>query len=181
MELHSCQPPGLAAGPLDEAAGCEPAGEILSQCAGRLEALVRRCQAFLVRQFGRIDEVTHRLERTAERQAAISQELQRQQVLWEQTRQKQAEQIAEEVEMLSSAWDRIEEDRRSLLASEASLPPREGAGTPDVVPAQLFPLSSGPGPEPFLSFESSGTGRSAVLQFQQIRREIRQHARRNPS
>ncbi len=181
-------------------AGCGPSVEVVDECVCRLERLTRHVDGFLGRQLAKIDEACGDLTEQAGDYAALEQkarELRDQQILWEQSKQQQKERIAEEVEMLTAAWDRIEADRRMSLADADSRP----AAQSDVVVAAV-PVASGeamseqqspnlpdPGvsnanlsnPADYFDFDSAAAGRSAALQFQQIKREIRQHARRGPS
>jgi len=176
-----------------------PPADVVDECVRRLEQLTRHVDDFLGRQLTIIDQACGDLTEQAGDHAAVeemSRELRNQQVLWEHSKQQQKERIAEEVEMLTAAWDRIEAERRTLLADDGNRPPAQSAVVASVPVAPGEPVSepqhpnmsdqrlSDPNlsiPADYFDFESDDTGRSAALQFQQIKREIRQHARRGPS
>lgn len=184
MDQITCQTPADAAASSVEQNGSGGATDKhVEICARRLTALARRIDEFVGAQLKKIETAYTRLEREAANYARLeqkSQELRQQQIEWEQKRADQAARIAEELEILTLAWDRIEAERRTLLSADIDSPPAkpEEAESPPTPP---MPESAMPAPLSFFDFESSTTGRSAALQFQQIKREIRQHARRHRS
>ncbi len=200
MEYETHQAEHVAT-PASDGSGlrCGPPANIVDECVCRLERLTQHVDDFLGRQMAEIDRACGDLAEQAGDRAAVdemSRELRKQQALWEQSRQQQKERIAEEVDMLTAAWDRIEAERRRSLADDGSRPTApsdaiastsatSGAPMPEPQdPNMANPGSSSPNlsaPVDYFDFDSAVTGRSAALQFQQIKREIRQHARRGPS
>lgn len=148
-------------------------------CGRRLALLARKIDKFHGVQLQELERTWSELQRQAESHAAweqMSRDLHQEQTEWEQKKAEQAERIAEELEFLAAAWDRIEAERRALLTRESDIPAAEPvvAAAPLTAPAVVAP----PAPLNLTDFDSVATGRSAALQFQQIKREIRQHARR---
>ncbi|MBX3439410.1 MAG: hypothetical protein KF861_18120 [Planctomycetaceae bacterium] len=183
MESFSLHPdrPGP---PNDHAAGPEhPRADVVDACAQRLERLARRVDAFLDDQWNVIQQVCEELERDAEDQTAWEQqasEFRQQHAEWEESKLQQSERIAEELRALSTAWDQVESERRTLLSDAANFTSEfstEAAEAIEPIPACTDPMN----PANLFEIVTSSSSRSAALQFQQLKREIRQHARRNPS
>lgn len=163
----------------------EPGPDVLDECGRRLARLADRVHHFLDLQCRTIEEICQNVRQQAEEQSAwehMARELRQQEALWEQSKQQQAERIADELKFLSAAWDRIEAERRTLLMNDGIV----AAALPPVISTAASPPATEelPGPPAAINLfdmPSTVSGRSAALQFQQIKREIRQHARRSPS
>ena len=179
--------PEAASPPIERCRAGGPTTQDVDACVHQLAALARRVEEFVAGHLKKIELAYNRLEREAANYAQWEQksrELRQQQADWEQKQAEQAQRVAEELETLTMAWDRLEAERRSLLADDDGRPRSENVTTAAPPREQPLPIPSASDPPPpaplnFFDFEAGVTGRSAALQFQQIKREIRQHARRN--
>jgi hypothetical protein len=180
--MTSMMPPSADRQPISPAGGVGPSRPSAAEataCAQRLEALAGRFVAFLRNQIAQLEELGCDFAGTAADQAACEQmvrELQQQRLQWEQEKRAQAEKIAAETRMLTAAWDEIEAERRRLLTDESTAASSESA-------VESAPAAPSAPETPSLGhlFDCGvlGSGHSAALQFHQIKREIRQHARRH--
>ncbi|MGE0374764.1 MAG: hypothetical protein AB7Q45_05065 [Planctomycetaceae bacterium] len=167
----------------DRRAAGGPSPQIVEECSQRLAQLAERVQTFLDSQCRRIEQACENVQQQASDHAAWEQmahELRQQKALWEKSKQQQTERIAEELNFLAAAWDRIEAERRHLPTNDGVDPPAMPAPAAAPVP----PIAEQPNPvnsANLFDLPVAASGRSAALQFQQIKREIRQHARRSPS
>jgi hypothetical protein len=147
-------------------------------CGQRLEALALRIAEFMRKQIAQLEELDCDFAGTAADHAAweeMVRELRQQRLQWEQEKAGQAETIAAEARMLTAAWDEIEVQRRRLLSDEST------AAAPESVAESPSAQSRPETPSLTNLFDCGvlGSGHSAALQFHQIKREIRQHARRH--
>ena len=143
--------------------------EFLSQHVQRLADVLDRCSESLAQE-----EVVHRL----------MDDLQHQKKQWELERQTEALQIEQEHARLIAAWEQLEAEERRLAAQSESLRLDRSAGVVVQPPAER------PGGEsPSGSRGQGNQNRSFVVenpieaatsrrQFEQLKREIRNHARR---
>lgn len=170
--------------------------EFTSSGARRLQVVVDRVETFLAAQLDRLERVLEQCEHgAAEQETAdrLRRELQEQRRQWEQERLEEMGKIKQAGAQLTEAWDRLEAEQRRLLAERESLRsapggghaqaagPADGTAMPTESPgatARGNPPPNGPG-------RSEGTAQDAVspeaarLQFQQLKREVRRHARGN--
>ncbi len=144
----------------------------------RLEAVVADVHQFLDSQLDRLEQERLECRHLLERQAAIEQtydQLKRQQQEWKQHREEEVRRIEQETTALLQAWERLEEEQRRIRLM--------GQGVPSPVATQsaATPASPGvarPASQDLIDAVHFPTYEPAAVQFQQLRREIRQHARR---
>jgi hypothetical protein len=160
----------------------------LSQCARRLEALVRRTSTFVAQQLGQLDDIGLQLAADVREFGDVSGE-QDQDAEWLQQKADDERRIDEQLEHLARAWKELESEQRRLLMLQRSAPgetlesPAAGFDSPSATGVFESPL---PVPETRVPQRSRDLidetapqdAAAAALQFQKLKREIRQQARR---
>lgn len=147
----------------------------VADCAVRLESLVTKCVSFLQSRIRRLEDAYAEFDQRPaapagpeEQQAVLSE----QQAAWDRKRAAEADRINEQLEHLSKAWSLLENEQRrqATEGTTASAPAFAQQGSPTPPASSQLDLVETPG-----DLSSS----SAAIQFQKLKREIRQHARRN--
>jgi hypothetical protein len=150
-------------------------------------------ESFLLEQLERLEETvdaTLKWTESADLHQSTAQDLDDERQRWEAEKQQEWERIQSDAARLAEAWQRVEMEQRRLLAErnasrvsspvDRGLPGKEGntsaggipglAGSPLPCQRDSQPTSE----EPLLAPES------AILQFQQLRREMQKHSQREP-
>lgn len=160
----------------------------------RLLALMEEVRAFVQVQLDRIEQAWADCEGVVQRELALDErqrELDRQQQQLEAARDEQTRRLDAEYTKLMEAWDRLESEKRQLLAS-GPVGPAAPVQPPQGGPAGMPQMNGGPVPavavdilQPAAETPATVPGRSeawspeqSALQFQQLKREIGRHARR---
>lgn len=162
--------------------------------ANRLRDIAERIEGFLAEQIGRLEETmegapdapppVHMARRTTQ---YVEEERRR----WETEKQRERERIQSDGVRLAEAWQRVEMEQRRLLAQrsamgsspvesrEPPLAPGDSAADLDAV-SPVARQHHGPAAADLVPVmdEPPLTPESAILQFQQLRREMQQHSRR---
>ena len=143
--------------------------EFLSQHVRRLADVLDQCSECFTQE-----EVVHRL----------IDDLQQQKKQWELQRQTEASQIEREHARLIAAWEQLEAEERRLAAQSESLRLDRNAGSvvklPPEPPGGELPSGSQTqgNRNQSLVLENSTESPPSRRQFEQLKREIRNHARR---
>lgn len=162
----------------------------LSQSARRLEALVRRTAAFVTQHLGQLDDIG--LQIAAEARASTTLDVEATPDDTERIRQRadDEQRIEEQLDHLARAWKELESEQRRLMMLERGTPggqAMETAATLMDEPATAGGSESpAPDQEPVVRHRSRDLidesapqdAAAAALQFQKLKREIRQQARR---
>jgi hypothetical protein len=158
-----------------------PEREQLRDIAGRIED-------FLVAQIHRLESAVQDSPPVAEGSAdveLIQRELSEEQRRWETERAREVERIKTESAQLVQAWERVECEQRELLALRGatrgnvrSLQTLRNADTQCAREADTVPYSGQDRYREVVEDEALSP-ESAVLQFQQLRREIQRHSQQH--
>jgi len=160
--------------------------------AERLRDITERIEGFLVEQIGRLEQAMRERDedpRPAGDVQQMVQELEGARRRWETEKLREMERIQVDGVRLAEAWQRVEMAQRKLLAEQSALnvaaatnreaplalgdsaPNKDSGQTPSQQPNGQAPARVAE--EPLLTPES------AILQFQQLRREMQQHTRKD--
>jgi hypothetical protein len=160
----------------------------LSQSAHRLEALVRRTAAFVAQQLGQLDDIGLQIAAEARASATLDAEPNRDDAARIQQVADDEQRIEEQLDHLAKAWKELESEQRRLMMLE-----RGTSGQTPVTAAWIDePAADRQFETPAAVQEHVVRHRSrdlidesapqdaaaAALQFQKLKREIRQQARR---
>ncbi|MCA9076843.1 MAG: hypothetical protein KDA93_17585 [Planctomycetaceae bacterium] len=160
----------------------------VEECAIRLVTLSERLSRFLSGHVERLQEAAREIKSAAQLQAkyeAMTAEFTKKQQEWERHREAESQRMAADARLLSDAWDQIENERRERLShGHTHDMPSAGYSTPEVSHQET---QASPAPQTNHSLSDTalfdmGVPKSAqpsTVQFQQLKREIRQHARRS--
>ena len=155
----------------------------VENCADRLSRLTERMVSFLQTHLSRLQDAALAMDAFSQQMAEFevkSEEFHQRQADWEQQKERENTQMAEDARLLSQAWDRIEMERRENLTMGSAIemsvmdaPVNQTVSLREEKPAQpsltdtdLFDLGI-----PTLT-------QTPAMEFQQLRREIRQHSQR---
>lgn len=157
----------------------------LADCARRLESLVRRTSAFVAHQLGQLDDIGLQMAVEARQSATTDADESALESRWTQQKTEEQERIEEQLEHLAKAWKELESEQRRLLTLErspqaagfdpmtAALPdsaPEGGTDAIEPVPARRS--------RDLIDASAPQDAAAAALQFQKLKREIRQQSRR---
>jgi hypothetical protein len=161
----------------------------LSQSARRLEALVRRTAAFVAQQLGQLDDIGLQIAAEARASATLDAEPSRDDA--ERIRQMadDEQRIEEQLDHLAKAWKELESEQRRLMMLERGAP---GQALETDAAWIDEPAAAGPSDSPsavqehvvrhrardLIDESAPQDAAAAALQFQKLKREIRQQARR---
>ncbi len=150
----------------------------VERSAERLASVTGRLMTFLQTNIDQLQDVAEELAHSAQRCAEMEEaarDLESRRVGWEREQKLEAERIAEETRLLMNAWDQIEAERRERLTANCA---ETGLASerPEVTPAQS-PRSLSD--TDLFDLGVPRSSQQAAMQFQQIKREINNHARRN--
>jgi hypothetical protein len=150
-----------------------PSGDVppdVAVAAQRLMALLDRIEEFATLQFRRLEMTIQTLEASSGEHAS-PQEAQVEQwtKLWEEERSAERRRLQQEGQLLIRAWKELEDEQRRLLGL------RESLAVHGSMPSDSANHGSRSAEEP------QGVAEMALSQFQQLRREIQRHARREGS
>jgi hypothetical protein len=165
-----------------------PSSAQLSQCVRRLESLVRRTSAFVSQQLGQLDDIG--LQFAADLQAmGTACEAHNPDPEWLRHKADDERRIEEQLEHLAMAWKELESEQRRLLMMHRNTPgaametaaavidgssATEDFESPLPVPA----AAAAHRPRDLIDETAPQDAAAAALQFQKLKREIRQQARR---
>jgi hypothetical protein len=151
--------------------------------AEKLRNVAEQVEAFLMRQIDRLQRELEQAETLGDRYELerMTEEFQQMREKWDSERQQERNRLLEDSQRLVEAWQRLEAEQRELL--KYRLPNKlVGLSASRAVACSSGPLS----PMPTTGTDNSrlvGSGVSAPaahknqLQFQQLRREMMEHAR----
>ncbi|MCA9166514.1 MAG: hypothetical protein KDB23_02545 [Planctomycetales bacterium] len=161
------------------AANSQVAGQPLEQEADRLRVVASQIELFLFRQIERLeDEIAHCNAPVSQNSGSLEEgwsEFERARSKWEDEKNQERARLHEEAQRLLEAWGKIEHEQRELMKQR--LPGKLSGSVPTAAPptstgdSSLSPISSTNRPA-----DASG-GTAARNQFQQLRREMLEHAR----
>lgn len=161
----------------------------LSQSARRLEALVRRTAAFVTQQLGQLDDIGLQIAAEARERTALDADPAEHDSEWIRQKADDEQRIEEQLEHLAKAWKELESEQRRLMMLERGT---SGPATENAATSMDEPATAGL-PEPpsavqetlvrhrsrdLIDESAPQDAAAATLQFQKLKREIRQQARR---
>ncbi len=175
------EPPSISEGPVAERHVDAPD---VKRCADRLSVVSERMQFFLHTQIDTLQNVAHHMDAAAQQISEYetkSLELEQRQAQWEQQKERETKRMAEDARLLSQAWDHIEEERRECLAtgSGIELPLIESPASAESVPQVSEQAPASHTDTDLFDLGVPMSTQTPAVQFQQMKREISQHARRN--
>lgn len=152
----------------------------LADCALRLESLVRRTSTFVTEQLGQLNELGGQLADHARPQPATDHG----NAQWTQQKATDQRRIEEQLDHLAQAWKELESEQRRLMMQERS--DRPGVNEPSdpetTVHAEPPPTPTAPVPDrrslDLIDAAAPADAAASALQFQKLKREIRQQSRR---
>lgn len=148
----------------------------LSECARRLEAVARCSSAFLHEQLQALEQMGESLFAQQDGAAASGSEDASDRAEWIRQKAIEEQRIEEQLDHLAKAWKELESEQRRLMMLGAvgdratgtnSLQSNRGESTPQRQSLDLIESATPAG------------AASAALQFQKLKREIRQQSRRH--
>ena len=185
-----------------------PAAERIdvSSRARALREIAHRIERFLAIQLDRLQsalETVHETETERHKLQQLREQLEQQRKAWEQERRAELQALADEADRLRAAWLSLEAEQRRLLARRQSSLPEPGtvttasadrsctpagrseagtaspqAGSSHQSPETRLPTDVSDWPTEPTRFEGP-TPEALLLQFQQLKREIRKHSQRH--
>lgn len=160
-----------------------------AECAHRLESLVRRASTFIAQQLGQLDDLA--LQMAAELRTSPCAEgvTDRDQAEWLRQKAEDERRIEEQLDHLASAWKDLESEQRRLMTLDRAPHQPSFQSAPAMVSqaseAESEPaLATGPQPDAaprsrdLIDATAPQDAAAAALQFQKLKREIRQQTRR---
>ena len=171
------------------------------ESARRVEQVSREINEFLIAQFEVLERelrVRHSERTTREPSAIDAHELAQQRAQWEREKRTTIEQLESDRACLTEAWERLEAEQRKLLADRSaceraqSVPVTTAAAGYGGVAAQTVPphalAAAQVAPAPQLVPDQAASEdlekavrESVLMQFQQLKNDVRSHARRRNS
>lgn len=168
-----------------ETFGTQRSTDKIRQVVDRLLQVIRSFESFATEQLDQLEDASRqRPPGTAEPVGDVPEDFAQSvkqfmelRSRWEEERQHQVAQIQQDTAQLAEAWQRLETEQRSFISERRR----------DVRPApeqRTVVMSTQPVHEPIVepaSTEASGQSRSSesmMLQYEQLRREVRKHSRR---
>jgi hypothetical protein len=159
----------------------------LQQNAEKLRNVAQQVESFLIRQIDRLQRELEDAESLTDRDELerMTEEFRQMQQKWDVERQEERNRLQEDSERLAEAWQRLEAEQREVLKYRVSNNKLAGLGTarsqsrPAVPLVPAHPVAA----VPALSSGVAGvavatpTSHKNQLQFQQLRREMMEHAR----
>ncbi len=144
----------------------------------RLTSVTSRLMTFLHSSIDQLRNVATEMSLSVHHQAALDEaarDHEARRADWDRQQELEAERIAEETRLLLDAWDQIEAERREMLTAKCV---GEGLGT-DPPEAMLPQTPRSLSDTDLFDLGVPRSSQQAAMQFQQIKREISNHARRN--
>jgi len=170
----------------NEGASSEPSVAV-QRSAQELRQLSSQVEAFLLRQLERFEQelIDVQTQDETHYSADVIAELEAAKQLWENQRAEELARIQDDSRRLAEAWAKLEEEQREVLRQRAAQQASGGAaatsGKSTSVPTSserarnLVAAPSGPGT--VQRSAPAPAGHKNQLQFQQLRREMLEHAR----
>ena len=156
----------------------------LDREAEKLRQLAAQIEAFLTRQIDRLDRELERVPRagTGGDVDRMMDEFQVVRTQWEQDRRDEQRRLQEDAERLVDAWSRLEVEQREMLKQRMQGKSIAAINSPPVTRTQppARPEGSLTAPSPAAAMPNdpgSVANPRNQLQFQQLRREMLEHAR----
>jgi hypothetical protein len=154
--------------------------------AEKLRNVAQQVESFLMRQIDRLQRELLQAEAAGDRYEIeqMSEEFELMREKWDSERQQERDRLQEDSDRLAEAWQRLEAEQREML--KYRVPNKmAGLGNGRTVVRSSGPLSPVATPvqsEPLMARGTSGGVATAAahknqLQFQQLRREMMEHAR----
>lgn len=166
----------------DRIAASETPTTQVEECSARLAALTARMSTFLKAQIDSLQAAAKEVESASELQAkyeAMTLELAEQQQEWERHKEAEALRMAADARLLSEAWDEIENERRERLSQGSPAGGHQVEYSMPEVSDPAPPTSQSMSDTALFDLGMPKSAQPSSVQFQQLKREIRQHARRN--
>jgi hypothetical protein len=154
--------------------------------AEKLRNVAQQVEAFLMRQIDRLQRELQMAEGSGDRYEIeqMSEEFELMREKWDSERQQERTRLQEDSDRLAEAWQRLEAEQREMLKYRVPNKMAGLSGSRTVVRSSgpLSPIPSPAPAEPSMVRGTSGTIATAAahknqLQFQQLRREMMEHAR----
>jgi hypothetical protein len=159
----------------------------LQHNAEKLRNVALQVESFLLRQIDRLQRELEQVETLSDRDELerMTDELRQMQQKWDVERQQERSRLQEDSNRLAEAWQRLEAEQREVLKYRVSNNKMAGLGAGRAPARPVGPLApSHPAAiEPEVACGSSGgavataSTHKTQIQFQQLRREMMEHAR----
>jgi hypothetical protein len=161
----------------------------LQQKAEKLRNVAQEVESFLMRQIDRLQRELEQAETWGDRHELerLTDEFEQMRQKWDSERQLERSRLQEDSQRLAEAWQKLEAEQRDMLKYRVTNSKLAGLGAGRLAPRAAS--SHGPmqpvtaGTESALARKSGGvttavpTGHKTQMQFQQLRREMMEHAR----
>jgi hypothetical protein len=157
--------------------------------AEQLQQIAAQIQSFLSRQIDRLEQEISTCAPATEEHAeleAMLNEFRQERADWEQEKLQEQRRIHEDSQRLIEAWQRLEAEQRELLKQRALKKTMTNSTTASMQNVSTTPASSRQEPvttgissvaSPGPTASATGISHRNQLQFQQLRREMLEHAR----
>ena len=153
--------------------------EELARVIVDIEHVIHEIEQFFVAQLSRLNDDVRQCQQAKKEGEVVQRlmvELEEQKQIWETERESELQRLRLASEKLSSGWDELETQRREALIEQDAMPTRSAPanhdGTRDSFHA--FEQNNSYAPPDAESDESM----AALMQIQQLQREIKNHTRR---
>lgn len=166
-----------------------PASAKVVELARRIEQISREVNEFLMARFEALEHALGRRHTDgAQRESSQrdTEALSQQRAQWEQEKRADVKKLEADRVSLAEAWERMEAEQRKLLIDRAAcerVPAMaETPGTNGNATAEVAPVASQVVPAKSVNEDLEKAVRESVLmQFQQLKNDVRSHARRRNS
>lgn len=159
----------------------------LQQNAEKLRHVAQQVESFLIRQIDRLQRELEEAESLTDRDELerMTEEFRQMQQKWDAERQEERNRLQEDSERLAEAWQRLEAEQREVLKYRVSNTKLAGLGTARPQTRSAGPLAPTHPIAVMPALNAGGAGVAVAsptshknqLQFQQLRREMMEHAR----
>ena len=150
----------------------------LTDYVTRLDELVTRCVSFLQEQLQQLDQEYKSWDESPGVNGGGQgiEDLTEQQAAWERRRAEEESRINEQLDCLTQAWSALEEEQRRQMTEG---PPVHSGGAVPADPPDHGTSSMASIPVDLIDAPCDLSSSAAEIQFQKLKREIRQHTKRN--
>jgi hypothetical protein len=159
----------------------------LHQNAEKLRNVAQQVESFLVRQIDRLQRELEEAESLGDREELerMAEEFRQMQQKWDLERQQERSRLQEDSERLAEAWQRLEAEQREVLKYRVPNNKLAGLGSGRASVRSAGPLAPAHPMAVAPALNGSSVGMAVAtplshknqLQFQQLRREMMEHAR----
>lgn len=160
-----------------------------AECARRLESLVRRASTFVAQQLGELDDLGLQMAAELRRAPRAGDPSDLEQAEWSGQKTDDERRIEEQLDHLANAWKELENEQRRLMMLEPAAQQQTYQPVAEMVsepPAMMSepeiamdaPPANAPRARDLIDATAPHDAAAAALQFQKLKREIRQQTRR---